>query len=470
VTEPLDKREQLLNRTKEIERTVLGAILVDNDRYLDALERINERDFFSPAHQIVFRAIARRLDVGQPIDLALLMQDLGTEELDNVGGAAWLSRLIDGVPRAMNVGAYAEEVAKKSTLRALAKTAAKIFDASTQSDDDADEILEQAEREIFAIRERNTRAEVLSDDARGRATMTLVNDIISSGGGMRGLPTGLTALDADMRGLQKGDFILVAARPSMGKTSLLQHFAMAAGRVDPVLLFSLEMSNEQLNIREVTTRASVNSWRLMHGKTNEWEQRRLATALEELRQGGVHTVDNASVTLGQLRAIARRFKAQHGLSMLGLDYIQLMMPERTKGDRGSENRTIELGIISRGLKQLARELNVPTVVLSQLSRGPESRPDKRPQLSDLRESGALEQDADVVMLCFRPNAYKDIRDKDVYKDHYYEINLAKQRNGPTGIIQVAFYRETTRFADYTEEPEAMPVRRLHDDLPLEAES
>jgi replicative DNA helicase len=325
------------------------------------------------------------------------------------------------------------------------------------AEQDASDILETAERTFFKIREHDTRTVVISDEERGRSTRPAIEKIIESEGGMLGMPTGLRDLDADTRGLQKGDLIIIAARPSMGKTSLLQHLAIHAGRKDPVLLFSLEMSEAQLNLREVFTRASVNGWRVMHGRSTPWEQQRLAWAIEELRQGNVHVVDNTSITLGQIRAIARRFKSQHGLSLVGLDYIQMMQPEATRG-RERENRTLELGVLSRGFKAIARELNVPMVVLSQLSRGPESRPDKRPQLSDLRESGALEQDADVVMLCFRPNAYPDIRQKNTYQDHYYEINLAKQRNGPTGILKVAFYRETTRFADWTEEPEGAPVK------------
>lgn len=471
MSQPIDKHEQLLARTKEIERTVLGAILVDNERYHDAREHITEHDFFSPAHRTVFAAIARRIDVGQPIDLAILAQDLTSAELDNVGGIVWVSRLVDGVPRGMNVSAYAEEVAAKATRRALEQAALRMLDQARTSDDESGQLLEEAERELFAIRERNTRSVVISAEQRGQGAQHDISDIVAAGGAMRGVPTGLKDLDADLRGLQRSDLIIVAARPSMGKTALLQQFAIEAGRRrDPVLLFSLEMSTQQLNLREVTTRARVNSWRLMHGRTTAFEQQRLAYAIEEMRQGQVHTVDNASVTVGQMRAIARRFKAQHGLSLIGVDYLQLMMPERVRGQRSAENRTIELGQMSRALKQLAKELQVPTVVLSQLSRGPEQRPDKRPQLSDLRESGSIEQDADVVLLCFRPNAYKEIRDKNLYKDHYYEIHIAKQRNGPTGIVQASFYRDTTRFADYTEEPEGAPAPPETDHLPLEAAS
>jgi replicative DNA helicase len=392
------------------------------------------------------------------IDLVTLKEDLDRRgELEEVGGVGYVSALIDGVPRSTNVAYYAKILKEKATLRALIFSANKVLSDAYAAEQDASDILETAERTFFKIREHDTRTVVISDEERGRSTRPAIEKIIESEGGMLGMPTGLRDLDADTRGLQKGDLIIIAARPSMGKTSLLQHLAIHAGRKDPVLLFSLEMSEAQLNLREVFTRASVNGWRVMHGRSTPWEQQRLAWAIEELRQGNVHVVDNTSITLGQIRAIARRFKSQHGLSLVGLDYIQMMQPEATRG-RERENRTLELGVLSRGFKAIARELNVPMVVLSQLSRGPESRPDKRPQLSDLRESGALEQDADVVMLCFRPNAYPDIRQKNTYQDHYYEINLAKQRNGPTGILKVAFYRETTRFADWTEEPEGAPVK------------
>jgi len=464
---PLDKHEQLLARTLEIERAVLGGILVDPERYHDAREHVTDADFFRKAHQIIFAGLTRLVAKQQPIDVALLIQELTAEELD-IADLSYLGGLVDGVPRAMNVTYYAREVAEKATLRALEQTAQRILTAAQTADDDASEILADAERAILGIRDRSTTIDVVAPATRAASAHRQIGDIIAAEGALQGVPTGLRDLDQDLLGLRRGDLITVAARPSMGKTSLAQHLAIAAGQAaGNALFFSLEMSAAQLNLREVTTRACVNSWRLQHGKSNEWEQRRLGEALDAMADSRVYVVDAPSMTVGKMSAISRRMKAQHGLVAILVDYLQLIVPERRRDER-SENRTVEIGVMTRSLKGLARDLDVPLVLLSQLSRGPEMRPDKRPQLSDLRESGAIEQDSDVVLLLHRPNAYPDIRAKDQYPDHYAEINLAKQRNGPTGIVKVAYYREYTAFGDYHEEPQTMPTRATAPELPLEA--
>lgn len=468
---PLSKPELLAARTLEVERSVLGGILVDADRYHDAREHVTESDFYRVAHRIVFRALTRLADAGKPIDVVMVMQELTAQELEDVGGPAWLAQLLDGVPRAMNVSYYAREVAEKASLRALAQQARRILAAAEDADEEPSAILDDAERSILAIRDRHTRIDVASPAQRGAATYRQIEQI-TSGHALRGLPTGLTELDQDLRGLHPGNLIVVAARPSMGKTSLAQTFAIAAGRPDaPVLFFSLEMSGDEVNMREVTTRAAVNSWRLQHGRSTAWEQRRLMGALEEMQEGGVHVADNPHVTVGQIGAISRRKKNHDGLCMVVIDYLQLIVAEERRG-RSAENRTLELGAMSRTLKAMARELRIPVVLLSQLSRGPEARPDKKPQLSDLRESGAIEQDADVVLLLFRPNAYEDIRKKQLFADHYAEIILAKQRNGPTGIVKVAYYRDYTKFSDYTEDAQPVPQQATlaPADPPLEADA
>jgi replicative DNA helicase len=472
VTTPLSKSDQLVARTLEIERSVLGGILIDPERYHDAREHITEADFFRAGHRAVFAAITRLMDSGKGVDLALVVQEMTAEELNLAEGIGYVSGLVDGVPKSMNVTWYAQEVAEKANLRALAKTARQILAAAEDADDKADTILEDAERAILGIRERSTRADVWSPTQRAKLTREQL-ELVTSGHAVRGVPTGLSLLDNDLRGLHAGNLITVGARPSMGKTALVQHFlksAAAAGKGES-LLFSLEMSIEEINIREVTTSANVNSWRLMHGHTTHREQLRLAHASEDMVSSGVHVVDAASLTVGQISAISRRMKAQHAIAAIGIDYLQLIMPERGRNDR-SENRTIELGAMSRTIKNLARELRVPIVLLSQLSRASEARPDKRPQLADLRESGAIEQDSDVVLLIHRPNAYPDIREKRMHQDHYAEIIVAKQRNGPTGIVRVAFYREQTRFADYTEDPQ-LTIEQPElgaVDLPLESEA
>lgn len=468
--------ERVLPHSLDAEKSVLGAILCDN-RAFDVVTTVIGADvFFRDAHRRIFEAMLRLADQHQPIDLVTLKEALERQgALDDVGGPVYLAALLDTGSTSTNVEYYARILKEKATLRAIIFNANKTLSDAYEADRDAAEVLEDAERNFFAIRDKDTRVDVVSSEQRARRTRKLVEHIIDAGGAVRGLTTGLNDLDAEMLGLRKGDLILVAARPSMGKTTLLQHFSIHAGRVAPVLVFSLEMSEEQLNIREATTRAGVNSWRLMHGKLTPSEQQRLSWGIEEMAQGNVQVVDNPSITLGQIRSIARRKKAREGLGLIGVDYIQLMMPDFGKTKRTPENRNQEVSALSRGLKMIARELDVPAVVVSQLNRSVESRPDKRPQMSDLRESGALEQDADVVLLCFRPNAYSDIRAKNPggvhdpssgrYSDHYYEINLAKQRNGPTSILTVSFFRETTSFSDWRDDATEPDVAA---DLPLES--
>jgi replicative DNA helicase len=824
MTEPLSKPDQIIARTLEVERAVLGGILIDNERFHDAREHVSAADFFRAAHHAIFATITRLIENGRPVDLLILTQELTAEELEAAGGPSYVAGLIDGVPYGMNVGYYAREVAEKSSLRTLSAAARRILHAAENADDEATVILTEAERSIAGIRDRHTRVDVASPTDRSSATYKQLETIMAAGGALRGVPTGLAELDQDLRGLHPGNLVIVAARPSMGKaqpldahvltadgwkrmgdlrvgdavvsptgpkpervtaiypqgekvifrvrfidgrsveccedhlwrvhsskwadgkprvistkqisallqktryrsrisvdlltgdfgsttplpldpwllgvllgdgcfrrgarvavssadeeilsgiqaaaprfdliqeagcnyllinkgqartatrrkaaphavrdalrrlglwsllseqkfipaqyldadrasriallrglldtdgwvesfgsvrfsttserlaydvqrlahsigavcavkprapgryrhlgeariglpsfvctisyrnpkelftltrkrrrvtvnrrrrrltitgvevsrkaeaqciavthpeglyvtdgyvvthnTALAQKFAISAGRPDsPVLVFSLEMSADELNLREVTTRATVDSWRLLHGQTTAWEQRRLMTAIEEMQTGGVYVADQASITVGQISAISRRKQREGGLALVIVDYLQLITPEQPRAGKRTENRTTEVGEMSRSLKVLARELRVPVVLLSQLSRGPESRPDKRPQMADLRESGSIEQDADVVLLLYRPNAYKEIRDKNLYKDHYVEIHIAKQRNGPTGIVQSAFYRECTKFDNYTDEPQPLTrqdsLASADADLPLE---
>lgn len=451
-TQPVDA---IIERTLEIERAVLGGILIDGERYHDAREHVTEADFFRLAHRVIWRGLTRLVDQQKPIDTAMLIQELTPKELEDAEGVPYISRLIDGVPAAMNVAYYAREVQEKASLRALAAAARKTLIAIESGESEPEEILDEAEQSIFAIRDRHTRIDVATPESRRAKAYAQIESVLERGA-VRGVTTGLTQLDSELRGLHPGNLIIVAARPSMGKTSLGQKFCIAAGREDePALYFSLEMSEEELNLREVTTRATVNSWRLLHGAVTPFEQKRLMYGLEEMRQGGTYVVDRANLTVGQIAAIARRFKRRHGLKLVVIDYLQLIVPEHRKGKSTAENRAIELGMMSRALKNLARELHVPVVVMSQLSRAAEARPDRRPQLADLRESGSLEQDADVVLLLYRPNAYKDIRDKGIYKDHYVEIAIAKQRNGPTGTITASYYREFTKFADWSEDPQPL---------------
>lgn len=447
---PDAKSDRLHERTLEAERAVLGGILVDAVQLDAAREVISGQDFARLAHRHVWDTIVKLADDQHPVDLVTVQQALPADELETVG-IPYLAGLIDGVPQAMNVGYYASLVRERSTLRSLSHLGHRIHTIASTADENAAALLEDAEQALFALRQRATTTTVQAPAARASATYKQLETLQTAKGSLRGTPTGLKDLDADLRGLHPGNLIVLGARPSMGKTAIALTFAINGAHISgrPGLFFSLEMSTEELNLREVTMRANVNSWRISHGWTSESEQYRLNQALEAMADGGVSVVDAPLLTVGQIRAISRRAHGRVGLSLIVIDYLQLMHAERRrKGERSAENRTLELSEMTRGLKGLARDLKVPVVLLSQLSRAVESRSDKRPQLSDLRESGSIEQDADVVLLLCRPPFYPEFREK--YPPHYAELQIAKQRNGPTGMVKLSFFRDETRFAEFTE--------------------
>jgi replicative DNA helicase len=352
-----------------------------------------------------------------------------------------VASLADGVPRATNVEYYARIVKEKSTLRNLIFAANKILSNAYEADQEADLVLDDAESAIMSVADDRLRAGFVPMRDLVKESFPKIEQLFEQKRLITGVPTGFVDLDEMTRGLQPGDLVIVAARPSMGKTSLVlniaQHVAMLPDHT--VGFFSLEMSKESLFLRLLTSEAQIDSHRLMSGAIGQKDYGRISHALETLSAMRLFIDDTASVGVLEMRAKTRRLKGEHGLSLVVVDYIQLM-----SGRGRFENRTLELASISRSLKGLAKELNVPIVVLSQLSRAPESRSDHRPQLSDLRESGALEQDADVVVLIYRDDVYnKDANSPDAGTA---ELILAKQRNGPTGVVRLAFLREQTRFA------------------------
>lgn len=454
-TVALTKRDQIASRTLDAERAVLGGILMNPEFLADAQEHVTPADFFRVPHRLVFDACLRLAKTSKPIDLLTVAQALTPGELEEVGGPIAISDFVKGVPTSQNVGYYAQLVKDYATIRGLERAARQILIDAEASDGDAGEVLSNAERAIFTLRDRTTRAEIQTPRRRASDTFRQIEAITAAGGALRGVPTGLTDLDVDLRGLHPGNLITVAGRTSMGKTAFVLTVCVNAARATGMaaLLFSLEMSAEEVNLREVTMRAMVNSWQLTHGRVSEQDHLALADGIEAMTDGGVHVVDAPALTVSQIHAMARRAKASHGLSLIAIDYLQLIRAEERRG-RSSENRTIELGEMTRSLKGMARELNVPLLLLSQLSRAPDLRADKRPQLSDLRESGSIEQDSDVVLLLFRPNYYDDIRRSEKYPDHYVECHIAKQRNGPTGPVKLALRREFTKFEDYTEDQSA----------------
>jgi replicative DNA helicase len=436
------RAERTLPHNLEAERSVLGAILVHNDAFNLAAQVIEPADFYRDAHRRIFDKMISLNERNHAIDFVTLKEELARGgDLDEVGGPAYVASLADGVPRATNVEYYAKIVKEKATLRNLIYAANKILSNAYEADQEADLILDEAESAIFAVADDRLKAGFVPMRDLVKESFPKIEQLFEQKRLITGVPTGFVDLDEMTRGLQGGDLIIVAARPSMGKTSLVLNISQyVAAQPDLVVgFFSLEMSKESLFIRLLTSEAQIDSHRLMSGAIGQKDYSRISHALETLSAMQLFIDDTASIGVLEMRAKCRRLQAEHGLNLIVVDYIQLM-----SGRGRFENRTLELASISRSLKGLAKELNVPIIVLSQLSRAPEARSDHRPQLSDLRESGALEQDADLVGLIYRDDVYnKDPNNPDAGTA---ELIIAKQRNGPTGVVRLAFLREQTRFA------------------------
>jgi replicative DNA helicase len=427
----------------EAERSVLGAILLHNDAFNLAAEVLDSGDFFRDAHRRIFEKMIKLSERNDAIDLVTLKEELSRSgELDEVGGPAYITALVDGVPRSTNVEHYARIIKEKATLRNLIFSANKIVSSAYEAEEDADLILDQAEHAIFAIADKKIGDGFVSLRDLAQGSLDTIEKLHARKELVTGVPTGFTDLDEITSGLQPSDLIIVAARPSMGKTSLVLNIAQHVGtKTDMTVgVFSLEMSKEQLFLRMLTGEARIDAHRLRGGFLGERDWGKLATAIGTLSESKIFIDDTPSIGVLEMRSKCRRLASQHGLHLVIIDYVQLM-----QGRGRFENRTLELGSISRSLKGLAKELRVPIVLLSQLSRATESRSDHRPQLSDLRESGALEQDADVVIFIYREDQYGDKNAPPTDAQGTAELIIGKQRNGPTGVVRLAFIREFTRF-------------------------
>ena len=436
--------ERTLPHNLEAEKSVLGAILIQNEAFNHAAELIDARDFFRNAHSRIFEKMVILSERNDAIDFVTLKEELAKSgELDDVGGPAYIASLVDGVPRSTNVEYYARIVKEKATLRNLIYSANKILAEAYEGEQEPDVLLDEAERQIFSIAEDRIRAGFVPLRDLVQSSFATIEKLQQHKGAITGVPTGFLDLDEMTSGLQPSDLILVAARPSMGKTSFVLNIAQHIGTQTDMTVgfFSLEMSKEQLFMRMLTSEARIDAHRFRTGFLNEKDYGRLSHALGTLAEAKVFIDDTASIGVLEMRAKARRLKAEHGLNMIIIDYIQLM-----QGRGRFESRQAEIASISRSLKGLAKELNVPIVALSQLSRASETRSDHRPQLSDLRESGALEQDADVVMFIYRAEQYRDADgNPNTEEQGTAEIIIGKQRNGPIGTAKLAFIKEHTRF-------------------------
>jgi replicative DNA helicase len=436
--------ERPLPHNLEAERSILGAILLDNHALNAAVEKLRSDDFFLPQHRQIFERMIHLGETQQAIDSVTLMEELSRGgKLEAAGGVAYLSQLADGLPRVTNVEHYARIVKEKAVLRNLAFSAAAIQEQALAGGDDADLILDRAESTIFQLAEDRVRAGLIGVKELVRDNYERLEKIFSEGRRITGLTTGYAGLDNETAGLQPSELIILAARPSMGKTALALNIAenVAVRQREPVAIFSLEMSKESLLLRLLASEARVDAHKFRTGHMNRDDWGKVTTSLANLGEAPLWIDDSASSTVLEMGAKARRLKRDRGLSLVIVDYLQLVVPSNS--GRGT-NRQEEVSSMSRALKGLAKELKVPIMVLSQLTRAPE-REDRKPQLADLRESGAIEQDADVVLFINRPNFYKtDLPEEDRAKA---ELIIAKQRNGPTGNLNFVFLARHTRFEE-----------------------
>lgn len=425
----------------EAEQSVLGAILLDNAALNRSMELISGEDFYRTANQMVYRSMVGLSERNQPVDQITLTDYLrGTGELEQVGGASYIAELVQLVPSAANIRYHCQIVRDKSLLRGLVRTATEVVMKGYEGTTQTDELLEFAEREIFGLAQGHLGGTFVPVSNIIHDSIEIVDRLYSRQEKITGVPTGYTDLDNLLAGLQPSDLIIVAGRPSMGKTSLALGMAEQAALMGnaAVGIFSLEMSRAQLVLRMLSSQAHLDSHAVRTGqlKQNDWVA--LTEAAGKLEQTKIFIDDSGNLTVQQMRGKARRLKSEHGLDLLIIDYLQLM-----DGKGSSESRQQEISEISRALKALAKELDIPVVALSQLSRAVENRTDKRPMLSDLRESGAIEQDADVVMFIYRDEVYNpDSDDKGIAN-----ILVRKHRNGPIGEVDLQFHDRYAKFND-----------------------
>ena len=442
VAERADFEERLPPQNIEAEQSVLGSILIDRDAIARVAEFLQQHDFYRGNHKRIYSAALDLYERGEPADLVTLTDELQRRGwLDEVGGAAYLSSLTFKVPTAVHVEHYGRIVERCEVLRRLIQASGQIA-ALAYGSADAEEAVDQAEGILFRLTQRRRSKDALPLKVLLDDYFDQIDSLSQHRGQTLGVPTGFRDLDTLIGGLQRSDLIIVAARPSMGKTTLALNIAQQAAAPPhnvPVAIFSLEMSADQLVQRLICTEGRIDSKRLRRGEIDDDELQRIVNAIGRLSEASIFTDDTAGMSIMELRTKARRLQAEHNIGLILVDYLQLM---RGQG-RYTDNRVQEISEITRFLKSLARELNIPVVAMSQLSRAVEQRPSHIPMLSDLRESGSIEQDADVVMFIYREDYY----DEDTPKKNLADILVAKHRNGPTGKIQLRFFSQQTRFVD-----------------------
>ncbi len=438
----LQQQPKLPPHSLEAEQSVLGGLMLDNSGWNDLADRLSPDDFYSADHQLIYRAISELVGSNRPCDFITLSEHLKAQgKLEAAGGLGYLGTLANDTPSASNVLAYAEIVRERSVLRALVTVGGEIADLGYRADGrNYAELLDVAEQRVFALRSRaeHARSTYFALPELMDGLERKIDDLRKNPGGLSGLPTGFTDFDLKTTGLHPGDLVILAGRPAMGKTSFALNVAehVALYEKKPAAVFSMEMPAEQLALRMVASFARIPMGKLRSGELEDRDWDRLVSQGSLIREAPLYIDETGALSPLELRARARRIKSRHGLGLIVVDYIQLMQVPGTK-----DNRTNEISEISRSLKALAKELAVPVIALSQLNRGVEQRDNKRPRMADLRESGGIEQDADLVVFIYRDEVYNvDSPDKGTA-----EIIIAKQRNGPLGSVKTAFLGEYTRF-------------------------
>ena len=438
---------------REAEQSVIGAIFLDPQALITASEILLADDFYHNAHKKIFETMLRLSDQGKAIDVVTVTEELSAKkEIEDVGGLSYLLELANAVPTAANVAHYAKIVEEKALLRRLIRVATKIVEDGYTREDEVEALLGEAEKKMMEVANRKNAGDFKHVKDVLVETFDNIEQLQSRKGDVTGIPTGFRDLDNITAGFQRNDLIIVAARPSVGKTAFALNVAqsVAVQARENVAIFSLEMGAEQLVMRMLCAEGNIDAQVLRTGALTTEDWGKLTMAMGSLSNSGIFIDDTPGVRINEIRAICRRLAQEHGLGMILIDYLQLIQGSGKPG----ENRQQEVSEISRSLKGLARELKVPVIALSQLSRGVEQRQDKRPMMSDLRESGSIEQDADIVAFLYRDDYY----DKESESKNMIEIIIAKQRNGPTGTVTLAFKKEFNKFinVDWSQMPPPPP--------------
>lgn len=424
----------------DAEKSLLGAVLIDEEVLADVLENVSADDFYDPTHEKVFAAMTRLYEKHRPVDLLTLTDELKKkDQLEQIGGSAYISELTNYVPTAANASTYAELIANSAVRRRLIKASGEINELAYNEDVETQEILSQSESQLFTVSDQSTKNELISLESILTDSFDRLEELHRNKGGIRGVRTGYRDLDNMTAGLQRSDLIILAARPAMGKTTLVTNLAYNVATIakQSVLFFSLEMSKEQLVDRMLADASGVDSWNIRTGNLSDEDFGKLSDAMGDLAEAPIYIDDTPGLSVLEMRTKARRQAHEAPLGLIIVDYLQLMQAS----GRSDGNRVQEVSEISRGLKLIARELNVPVIALSQLSRTVESRSPQIPQLADLRESGSIEQDADIVMFIYREAYYNP----ETERENVTDLIIAKHRNGPTGKVELYFHPERLRF-------------------------